>query len=180
MKLPLVTLFILTLCTYGCKNISKKKSNHFEITEPLNIVDTIQILDTIKLIDNQENPTIPNCDFATILKTDSINRYKTINEKDIYLLLSSVNPECVYAVEYTEMLNETIWISLYENPKAFTFAFQGNLTDEQRNFILMEIRYPIHDMLNLKIDFSLFNNVEHSDSLNHILIDAIKFAQSRI
>ncbi|MBD79618.1 MAG: hypothetical protein CL840_11930 [Crocinitomicaceae bacterium] len=122
------------------------------------------------------------CDIKTLLWIDSLMTLRRLNEKDIYLLIKSINPYCKNNVEYTQMLNEYLWLALQNHPQKFAFALCiENLAREQKQYVIQEIAAPLNDAYR---ENGLIDSIQNSkmifrdSSVVKDLINALRMVKS--
>lgn len=105
------------------------------------------------------------CDIDTVSRIANANK---IDQREIKELFCIGQEDCSENVEFMEIFNEALFVSLNNNPQEFIKEFSRS---KKRNFILKQLESPINDAIDLK---KIINKVAQSsegkdDARNQIL-----------
>jgi uncharacterized protein (DUF1778 family) len=122
------------------------------------------------------------CDFRTLKETDSLlQRNKELDNQTYLKFIVNMRLDCSQNVEYSEWNNDLIFKMLERNPKMFIaflsrYARKTN-SNEKTDFVLKELRNPIHDGIELNSISQRLNQTETEDAkLKELVSESINIA----
>ena len=84
---------------------------------------------------------------------------------------ANMNPDCSNSAEYSEFNNELIFKTLESNPKKFV-AFLSRVSKKKKilEFVLTQLRNPIHDGIELNSIYERLDKTETEDAKTKELV----------
>ncbi len=169
-----ITFIFFLLIVFSCKQ--KQTENNYEnieISEP-KIEKAEEILKEKEISDQNQD-----CDINTLVMINSILENGTeLNDQNFTDFFANMNPECSNNVEYSEFSNEMIYKTLESNPKKFV-VFLGRVSKKKEilEFVLTQLRNPIHDGIDLNAIYKRLDKTETEDAKTKELVsESIKKA----
>ena len=181
MKLHTKILLILTIaflfnCNGKQKQIEKQNDGIAEFK-----TDSIED-GTILLKQESKSEIVRPCNFRTLKETDSLlQQHKKLDEQTYLKFIVNMRIDCSNNVEYRQWNNELIFKMLERNPKMF-IAFLSRYStktrsNEKTDFVLKELRNPIHDGIELNNISKRLKKTETEDSkLKELVSESINKA----
>ncbi len=104
---------------------------------------------------------------------------KNISPNGIKNVLSSVNPECRNNVEFSEGINEIIYILIIENTYE-TLRQMVNLHEDKFTEIKFNLENPVHNGINVKKALKFVLSVSENNEITEEIIKSIKIAVDKL
>ncbi|PCJ90735.1 MAG: hypothetical protein COA50_16975 [Flavobacteriaceae bacterium] len=168
MKFRTKTLLILT--TAFLLNCNGKQNQTEKRIEKIAEVKTDSIVKATASIKEESKSEITRpCDFRILKETDSLLQLNTeLDEQDYLKFIVNMRIDCANNVEYSQWNNELIFKMLEKRPKMFvTFLSRFSTktrSNEKTDFILKELRNPIHDGIELNKILNRLGEITTVDS----------------
>jgi hypothetical protein len=174
-----ITLIFILLFFLSCKQKQTEYINTENNSEISKIVESETEKGTEKKVENVVVEKIPNCDLRTLVEINSLLEKGTeLNDQNFTVFFANMNPECSNNVEYSEFNNELIFKTLESNPKKFV-AFLSRVSKKKKilEFVLTQLRNPIHDGIELNAIYERLGKTETEDTKTKELVsESIKKA----
>jgi hypothetical protein len=113
---------------------------------------------------------------STILTHISVNLDKPLKEDDILQFLLTFGSACKNNVEYSEWSNELLFEVLKKHTKATIHALNSGKGKIDKNYILKELRAPLHDQFDIGEIIKKVERVSDAPDIQREVIDALRIA----
>ena len=174
-----ITLIFILLFFPSCKQKQTEYINTENNSEISEIVESETEKGTENKVENIIAEKIPNCDLRTLVEINSLLEKGTeLNDQNFAVFFANMNPECSNNAEYSEFNNELIFKTLESNPKKFV-SFLSRVSKKKKilEFILTQLRNPIHDGIELNAIHERLDKTETEDAKTKELVsESIKNA----
>ena len=182
-KMKFQTKILLILTTAFLLNCNGKQNQTEKRIDGIAEIKTDSIeKGTASLIQESKSEITRPCDFRTLKETDSLLQLNTELDEQAYLkFIVNMRIDCTNNVEYRQWNNELIFKMLEKNPKMF-IAFLSRFStktrsNEKTDFVLKELRNPIHDGIELnKISKRLDETDTEDSKLKELVSESINKA----
>jgi hypothetical protein len=162
-----ITLIFILLFFLSCKQKQTEYINTENNSEISKIVESETEKGTEKKVEN------------VVVEINSLLEKGTeLNDQNFTVFFANMNPECSNNVEYSEFNNELIFKTLESNPKKFV-AFLSRVSKKKKilEFVLTQLRNPIHDGIELNAIYERLGKTETEDTKTKELVsESIKKA----
>ncbi|EGV44230.1 hypothetical protein BZARG_3109 [Bizionia argentinensis JUB59] len=174
-----ITLIFILLFFLSCKQKQTEYINTENNSEISKIVESETEKGTENKVENVVAEKISNCDLKTLVEINSLLEKGTeLNDQNFAVFFANMNPECSNNAEYSEFNNELIFKTLESNPKKFV-AFLSRVSKKKKilEFVLTQLRNPIHDGIELNAIYESLGKTETEDAKTKELVsESIKNA----
>ncbi len=110
---------------------------------------------------------------------DIYRKKENINIQELNSLLQLVDQPCKKSVEFSQFSNELLYWFLQNKTDIFIKSYKDQNQKIKTN-ILIEIRSPIHDLIDLKLVYNNLNNSKEKDTIKKELIEAVTVAMKKL
>ncbi|MCP4140696.1 MAG: hypothetical protein GY755_10480 [Chloroflexi bacterium] len=174
-----ITLIFILLIFLSCKQKQTEYANTENKSEITEIVESETEKVTESKLENVVSEKKTDCEFKTLVAINSLLEKGTeLNDQNFAVFFANMNPECSNNVEYSEFNNELIFKTLESNPKKFV-AFLSRVSKKKKilEFVLTQLRNPIHDGIELNAIYERLGKTETEDAKTKELVsESIKKA----
>lgn len=118
-----------------------------------------------------------NLDECSALLATIEEKVEPLSQEEILTLFRSVDDFCMRSVEFSEWVNEVLYLVLTKQPHQFLAGFEKT-SQKNQDKILHEISHPVHDAIDIKGAHVAFEGVNQNSKWKEKISKALEEAAS--
>lgn len=120
---------------------------------------------------NSQNKDLIKCNTSIILETTE--KIDSVSENLMLRFLKTFGKDCRNNVEFSEFSNEILFKVIQQQPELFCEVLEDNKNQIEFEEIILELKSPINDLIDLNLTINRIANTKTESSLENKLILSI-------